>query len=101
MVARRTLDLLPQVFQTETNKRFLNATMDQLIQEPIMTRLSSYVGRAEGNPTYQAGDPYVKEGDSFSQFYQLEPSLIVRRRIDGVDREYKIDNAYSLSLIHI
>ena len=95
MVARRTLDLLPQVFQTETNKRFLNATMDQLIQEPVMTRLSSYVGRAEGNPTYKSGDPYVREGDSFSQYYQLEPSLIVRRRIDGVDREYKIDNSYS------
>ena len=95
MVARRTIDLLPQVFQTNTNKRFLNATIDQMVQEPLMTRMSSYVGRAEGSPTYRAGDPYVVEGDSFAQAYQLEPSLAVRNRVEGVQREYNVDNVYN------
>ena len=26
----RTVDMLPQIFQTKTNKKFLNATLDQL-----------------------------------------------------------------------
>ena len=94
-VNRRTIDLLPKIFQTNTNRRFLNATIDQLVQEPQMIRMSSYVGRAEGSPTYVAGDPYLKEGDSFAQYYQLEPSLIVRKRDDSLTKEYKIDNVYN------
>ena len=95
MVARRTFDLLPQVFQTKTNKRFLNATMDQLVQEPVMTRMASYVGRQETSSTYKVGDPYLQEGDPYSQFYQLEPSLVVRRPNLDVADEYKVDNVYN------
>lgn len=95
MAVRRSLDFLPTVFQTTSNKRFLNATIDQLIQEPSMTRMASFVGRGEGSPTYRAGDAYLQEGDSFSQYYQLEPSLAVRKRTLGVEKEFKIDNVYS------
>ena len=94
-MARRTLDFLPQVFRTETNKRFLNATVDQLVSEPLMTRFSSYVGRAENSPVFKAGDPYIREGDSFNQYYQLEPSTVIRRRTEGIPDDYKIDNVYN------
>lgn len=94
-ITRRTLDFLPSVFQTNTNSRFLTATMDQLVSEPLMTRMSSYVGRAEGSAVYQAGDPYIQEGDSFAQHYQLEPSLAVRNRKVTLDKEYRIDNVYN------
>ena len=95
MLTRRTFDFLPTVFQTETNKKFLNATVDQLVQEPAMTRMSSYVGRAEGSSVYKDGDAYLQEGNVVSQYYQLEPSLVVRRRNPGVSNEYKIDNVYN------
>jgi len=92
---RRSLDLLPPVFQTYTNKRFLNATLDQLIQEPRLSRFSSYVGRAEGSKVYQPGDPYINENDSFAQHYQLEPSLAVRDRTKIEDDQFKITNVYN------
>ena len=92
---RRSLDLLPSVFQTYTNKRFLNATLDQLIQEPRLRRFSSYVGRAEGSKVYQPGDPYINENDSFAQHYQLEPSLAVRDRTKIEDDQFKITNVYN------
>ena len=95
MLTRRTLEFLPTVFQTETNKKFLNATVDQLIQEPAMIRMSNYIGRAEGSAVYKEGDAYLQEGSAISQYYQLEPSLIVRKRVPGIENEYNVDNVYN------
>jgi len=44
MANRRTLDLLPEIFQTDTNRQFLSATLDQLTQEPNFVRTQGYVG---------------------------------------------------------
>lgn len=94
MVAKRTINFLPKVFQTNTNRRFLNATMDQLIQEPNFGRIYGYIGRQDLSPAYQSGDAYVNEVDSYSQFYQLEPGLVINKRIPNTDR-FKKDNAYN------
>jgi hypothetical protein len=95
MAVRRTIDFLPEIFKTQTNKRFLNATVDQLIQEPKMTRMSSFIGRAEGSSVYKQGDAYIQEGDPLAQYYQLEPATVIRQRIYGVDKEYKVSNVYN------
>ncbi len=34
MATVRSVDFLPEIFQTDANKQFLAATLDQLIQEP-------------------------------------------------------------------
>ena len=34
MASVRTVELLPEIFQTDTNKMVLGATLDQLVQEP-------------------------------------------------------------------
>ena len=69
-MARKSSQFLPQVFQTKTNLRFLNATMDQLIQEPNLKRISGYVGRKDISPGYSKTDSYVVENDKFSDYYQ-------------------------------
>ena len=89
-----TSDFLPGVFRTNTNKRFLNATMDQLIQEPKLNNVYGYVGRQDLSPAYQTTDPYVRETDSYSQFYQLEPGLVINERIAGTNR-FKKTNAFN------
>jgi len=76
-VTRKTLNLLPTVFQTDTNQKFLSATMDQLVSEPNLTTLYGYVGRKFA-PTYQDGDSYVIEDSAARQNYQLEPSIVVK-----------------------
>ena len=95
MAVRRSIDFLPEIFKTQTNRRFLNATVDQLIQEPKMTRMSSFIGRSEGSPVYKDGDAYIQENDELAQYYQLEPATVVRQRLYGLDKEYKISNVYN------
>ena len=94
MVDKKSIDFLPQVFRTNTNKRFLNATVDQLIQEPNLNRIFGYVGRQNLSPSYKKGDAYIQEVDSYSQYYQLEPGLVINKRLPGTNKFTK-DNAYN------
>ena len=77
MAKRKTQTFLPQVFQTDTNQKFLSATMDQLVSEPDLTTLYGYVGRKFA-PTYTSTDSYVIESNSDRQNYQLEPSIVIK-----------------------
>ena len=47
MAIRKTVNLLPQQFQTDVNKKFLNATLDQLISPGTMEMLNGFVGRRD------------------------------------------------------
>lgn len=84
MAINKTLNFLPGIFQTDTNKKFLSATLDQLVSEPDFTRLNSYVGRKFA-PTYKSTDSYVTEVSKDRQSYQLEPSVIVKNKSNQID----------------
>ena len=77
MAIIKTIDLLPIVFRTDSNKKFLSATLDQLVSEPNFQRVNGYIGR-QFAPTYKAGDSYITEPDKLRQNYQLEPSVVIR-----------------------
>ena len=83
MAARKTYKFLPGVFQTDTNKKFLSATIDQLISEPDLVRLYGYIGR-KFSPTYKLGDSYVTESSRDRQDCQLEPSVNVKDQQDNI-----------------
>ena len=74
-MAIRTVDFLPDIFQTTPNKQFLNATLDQLVQEPAFKKTQGYVGRRVG-PGVNPNDYYVLEPDATRANYQLEPGVI-------------------------
>ena len=73
-VSRTTTTLLPEVFQTERNKKFLNATLDQWTQKGELEKISGFVGSKKG-PSFKATDTYFTEADTDRQNYQLEPSV--------------------------
>jgi hypothetical protein len=75
MATTRSVDFLPQIFQTETNKQFLAATLDQLIQEPKFKKTQGYIGRTVG-PGINPNDKYVVEPSTTRADYQLEPGVI-------------------------
>jgi hypothetical protein len=77
MAARKSINLLPGVFQSDANKKFLSATVDQLISEPALKNLYGYIGRKFA-PTYVNGDSYVTEDSLDRQNYQLEPATIIK-----------------------
>jgi len=77
MAAFKTLEFLPEIFRTDTNRKFLNATTDQLVSEPDLKRINGYIGRKLA-PSYETVDSYIVEPSRNRQDYQLEPSIIVK-----------------------
>ena len=75
MATVRTIDFLPEIFQTPTNKQYLAATLDQLVQEPEFTKTQGFVGRKTG-PGVRALDDYITEPTTERTNYQLEPGVV-------------------------
>jgi hypothetical protein len=73
----RSINLLPEIFRTDPNRKFLAATLDQLISEPNLQRLDGLVGRRFA-PTNVEGDYYIAEDTNGRQNYQLEPAVVVQ-----------------------
>jgi len=71
----RSVEFLPEIFQTPVNKQFLAATLDQLIQNPQYTQTQGFVGRRVG-PGVNANDSYVVEPTKVRTDYQLEPGVV-------------------------
>ena len=57
-MASKTLSFLPTIFQTDTNEKFLSATIDQLLSEPDLKKVYGYIGRTFA-PTYKNTDSYI------------------------------------------
>jgi len=83
MSTTKTNLLLPAIFQTETNKKFLNATLDQLVTEPNVKPINGYIGR-KFSPGFKGIETYIKEPTAARADYQLEPSVIYKNEVSGV-----------------
>jgi hypothetical protein len=83
---RRSVELLPNIFQTTPNKKFLEAIVDPLIQPGSLEKLSGYVGRKYGK-TYNPSDVYIDNQQTLRSKYQLEPGVVIKQ--DG-----KVTNFY-------
>ena len=55
---RSSESFLPRFFRTTPNKKFLNSTLDQLIQPGVVEKLNGYVGR-ETARAFTASDNYI------------------------------------------
>lgn len=77
MAERKTYNFLPTTFRSDTNQKFLSATMDQLVSDPDFVTLYGYIGRRFA-PTYKSTDSYVLESTADRQNYQLEPSIVIK-----------------------
>ena len=75
MATTKSVDFLPPIFQTSTNKQFLSATLDQLVQEPEFKKTQGFIGRHVG-PGVNPNDYYVIEPTAARSNYQLEPGVI-------------------------
>jgi hypothetical protein len=83
---RQTADLLPRLFQTEANTKFLAGTLDPLVQPGVLEKTVGYIGRRYGK-TYNVNDIYLDTDDTLRSRYQLEPGVVVNNDND-VDAFY-------------
>lgn len=82
MPITKTINFLPAVFQSETNQKFLNATLDQLVTEPNLIPINGYVGRKFA-PGFKNMSTYIRETDLSRADYQLEPTVVVKDPLTG------------------
>ena len=75
---RRTVELLPTVFRTDTNDKFMSAVVDPLVQPGVLQKLVGYTGRRYGK-TYNGSDVYLDTDDTLRSRYQLEPGVIIKK----------------------
>jgi hypothetical protein len=83
----RSVEFLPEIFQTPINEQFLSATLDQLIQNPRFTQSQGFIGRRVG-PGVNANDNYVVEPTKTRTDYQLEPGVV---QVDPKDFHRVVD----------
>ena len=74
-MAFKTKDLLPEIFRTKTNEKFLNTTLEQLTQQPQLRKLDGFIGRKLGLGV-SGKDAYINELDANRTNYQLEPAVV-------------------------
>jgi hypothetical protein len=72
---RQAVDLLPTVFRTDTNDKFLSGVVDPLIQPGVLQKNVGYVGRRYGK-TYRGKDVYLDSDNTLRSRYQLEPGVV-------------------------
>ena len=57
---RSSADHLPRYFRTDSNKKFLSATLDQLLNPGVAEKISAYYGRRIAKARSQS-DTYVDD----------------------------------------
>ena len=75
---RKTIDLLPQIFQTEANSKFLAGALDPLVQPGVLEKKVGYLGRRYGK-TYKSSEVYLDTDQTLRSRYQLEPGVVVEK----------------------
>lgn len=83
---RRTVDLLPEIFKTDSNTKFLNAVVDPLVQPGTLDKTVGYIGKRYGK-TYNSTDVYLDTDETLRSRYQLEPGVTIKE-------DQKIKNFY-------
>ena len=89
---KTSVDFLPRFFKTEANKKFLQSTLDQLIQPGVAEKLNGYFGRRTAK-AFKSSDNYVADVSAQRENYQLEPALVIKDELDNVTF-YKDYNDY-------
>ena len=74
---RRTVELLPSVFQTDANSKFLAGTLDPLVQPGTLDKTVGYIGRRYGK-TFNSKDVYLDTDNTLRSRYQLEPGVVIK-----------------------
>lgn len=73
---------LPRIYRTDTNKKFLHSTINQLVQPGTVKKVNGYVGRMYSKAT-STDDIFIDAPSQVRQNYQLEPGLVIDDNMDN------------------
>lgn len=91
---RKSENLLPKIFRTDSNKKFLSSTLDQLIKPGVVEKVNAFVGRRTAK-TYGSttNENYLPDVTPDRENYQFEPALVGKDELGNVTF-YKDYNDY-------
>jgi hypothetical protein len=69
-------NFLPVYYRTDANKKFLHATVDQLVQPGTVNKINGYIGRQNAKAT-TGKDIFIQAPTDERQNYQLEPGFTI------------------------
>ena len=75
-----TVNFLPKFYQSDSNKKFLQATLDQLYQPGSIKKINGFIGR-ENAKSATGTDIYLEASDRSRHDYQLEPAITITDNI--------------------
>lgn len=81
---RESVNHLPKFFRTDFNKKFLNATLDQMVQPGVVEKINGFYGRKNAK-AYVANDIYVDDISKDRVDYQLEPVSVIKDNLNNVE----------------
>jgi len=81
---RETVNHLPKFFRTDFNKKFLNATLDQMVQPGVVEKINGFYGRKNAK-AYAANDIYVDDISKDRVDYQLEPVSVIKDNLNNIE----------------
>ena len=79
----KTSEFLPRFYRSDANKKFLQATTDQLVQPGTVKKINGFIGRQNSKAT-KAEDIFISAANKFRQDYQLEPGITVNDKLGNV-----------------
>ena len=71
--------LLPRIYRSDANTKFLHATVEQLTKRGSLTKLNGFIGHQHAKAVVNS-DIFVKAADQTRQNYQLEPALTIENQ---------------------
>lgn len=81
---QRAANFLPKYFRTDTNKKFLNSTIDQMTTPGVIEKIDAFAGRRYAKAA-QVTDSYLSDVSESRENYQLEPFVIYKDELENVE----------------
>jgi hypothetical protein len=81
---QRAANFLPKYFRTDTNKKFLNSTIDQMTTPGVVEKIDAFAGRRYSKAN-RSTDSYLKDVSEDRENYQLEPVVVYKDELDNVE----------------
>lgn len=83
LTKRKTSNLLPKYFRTAANKKFLQATLDQVTNPGVVEKINGFVGSREAKAV-TITDNYLEDKTNDRTNYQLTPFAVYKDNIGNV-----------------
>ena len=80
---RQSARHLPKYFRTDKNKKFLQSTLDQMLQPGVTEKINSFVGRKTAK-AFKTDDNYIGDISVDRENYQLEPVSIIKDNLENI-----------------